>query len=92
MFEGSQNWELFGYDMRKLGRTWTGAWRELLFAPDSPVRSRLDDVVAVRSESGVQHYHGGELCAATTANFSAIALPDELVLGRQLSLPRLSKK
>ena len=31
MLESGQNWELFGYDMRNLGRHWVEAWRDLLW-------------------------------------------------------------
>lgn len=39
MLDKSQNWELFGYDMRHLGAYWLAAWRDLLWAPDSPCAS-----------------------------------------------------
>lgn len=59
MFDSGQNWKLFGYDMRDLGKHFTAAWRDLLWAFDSPVRSRLDEPVSLRSEAGECIYHTG---------------------------------
>ena len=87
MLDSGQNWELFGYDMRNLGRHWVGAWRDLLWGYDSPVRQRLDDAVCLRSESGVACYQGGRPSDAGTPGHTAILLPEELVLTRTLSLP-----
>jgi len=87
MLESGQNWELFGYDMRNLGRHWVGAWRDLLWGYDSPVRQRLDDAVILRGESGVACYQGGKPSDATVTGHSAVLLPEELVLSKTLALP-----
>ncbi|QFU76705.1 general secretion pathway protein GspL [Halioglobus maricola] len=87
MFESQQNWELFGYDMRDLGRHFTAAWRDFLWAYDSPVRARLDEPVRLQSMDGVACYQAGELCTGTGADCAAVLLPEDLVLSRLLRLP-----
>lgn len=87
MLETGQNWELFGYDMRQLGKHWLAAWRGLLWAHDSPVRKRLDEVVRLRDEQGSALYQAGERCADAPCESEAVLLSDELVLSRSLHLP-----
>ena len=87
MIDGSRNWELFGYDMRSVGRHWYAAWRDMLLGYDSPLRRRLDEAVSLEDESGSRCYQAGEPIADTAANCAAILLPDELVLSRVLRLP-----
>ncbi|MEH6593523.1 MAG: PilN domain-containing protein [Halioglobus sp.] len=87
MFEANENWELFGYDVRQLGKYWRAAWQEFLWGYSSPVKSRLDEVVAVRTETTLNYYHAGERVAYTQSDSEAILLPDELVLQRELTLP-----
>lgn len=88
MFESSQNWELFGYDMRNLGRHLKAAWRDLLWAYDSPVRSRLDDAVLLRRTSAeTTIYQAGQPSTATATRCQAVLMPDDLILAKALSLP-----
>lgn len=88
MLDSGQNWELFGYDMRHLGKHWLVAWRDLLWGYDSPVRRHLDEVVTVQSEQGTSCYQAGLACAGSpTLLCDAILLPDELILSKTLSLP-----
>jgi len=87
MFESGQNWELFGYDMRHVGRHFLSAWRELLWAYDSPVRSRLDEAVSLRTPQGEHIYHAGRAVADIPAACKAVLLPEEEVLVRRLRLP-----
>ncbi|MEH6518538.1 MAG: PilN domain-containing protein [Halioglobus sp.] len=87
MLENGQNWELFGYDMRKLGRYWSAAWRDILWGYDSPLRRRFDDVVSLNRPEGAQSYQAGEPCTQGQTDFHAYLLPDELALTRQLRLP-----
>ncbi len=89
MLEKGQNWELFGYDMRHLGRYWTAAWRDMLWAHDSPVRRRLDETVALRSSAGVTCYQSGAVCSSTPTDSgcAAVLVPDELVLSKQILVP-----
>ena len=88
MLEAGQNWELFGYDMRNLGRHWVAAWRDLLWSYDSPVRRRLDEVVSVQGQEGTACYQAGAECAASPASgCTALLLPEELVLWKQLQVP-----
>ena len=87
MLETGQNWELFGYDMRQLGKHWFAAWHDLLWADDSPVRKHLDGVVQLRGENGDALYQAGSISAQAPFESEAILLPDDLVLIRQLRLP-----
>jgi hypothetical protein len=88
MLEKGQNWELFGYDVRHLGRYWTAAWRDLLWAHDSPVRGRLDEVVTVDTGNGSTCYQAGAVCSGQADSAcAAILLPDELVLSKQIAVP-----
>ena len=88
MLDKGQNWELFGYDMRHLGRYWTAAWRDMLWAHDSPVRKRLDEVVALDTGQGSTCYQAGAVCPGQVdAACSAILLPDDLVLCKQIAVP-----
>ena len=88
MLESSQNWELFGYDMRNVGRHWVDAWRDLLWANDSPVRRHLDDAVIVRGEVGQICYQAGMPSDVQESDYAAIVLPEDLVLTKTLDLPR----
>lgn len=93
MFENTQNWELFGYDIRLIGSHWRAAWREYLWGSDSPVMARLDEPVRVRSgraENAPQYYFAGKPSrhadpAATDCD--AVLLPDDAVLMKTLDLP-----
>jgi general secretion pathway protein L len=87
MLEKGQNWELFGYDMRQLGKHWFAAWYDLLWVEDSPLRQQLDGVVQLRSEDGIALYQAGSVVASAPVESEAVLLPDELVLTRVLSLP-----
>jgi hypothetical protein len=88
MLEKGQNWELFGYDMRHLGRYWMTAWRDVLWAPDSPVRQRLDEIVTLEGVDGSDCYQAGRVCSAATASeCRAILLPDEQVLWKKIEVP-----
>lgn len=87
MLESAQKWQLFGYDMRNLGRHWLGAWRTLLWAYDSPVRQRLDDAVCLRREGGEMCFQAGKVSEIAGASYSAILLPEELVLSKMLDMP-----
>ena len=87
MFESGQNWELFGYDMRNLGKHLRAAWRDLLWTYDSPVRAHLDEPVMLHSLSGSACYQAGEPIGDTKTDCRAVLLPDELVLSRSLRLP-----
>ena len=82
-----QNLRVLGFDVRNLGKLWLDAWRELLFAWDSPVRRLLDEIVCLRSLEGEWFYQSGEPCTATGAQYTAYLLPDEIVLSKTLELP-----
>ena len=89
---GGQQWHLFGYDIRQVGRHWFAAWRDLFWGLDSPVRQHLDEVVLVQRDGAFHAYQSGEpLPEGATSPASAcrgVCLPDDLVLHKRLFLPR----
>lgn len=88
--QDANQWSLFGYDMRSIGQLWTGAWRDFLFADQSPLRSRLDESVRLLHEEGVKIYQAGvEICgtAGLDPKCTALALPEDLFLARSITLP-----
>ncbi len=88
MFESGNNWELFGFDMRRIGRLWASAWRELLWGDASPVKSRLDERVLVHGDAGECYYQGGrQVTPAGGAECEAVLLPRELLLSKILKFP-----
>ena len=82
-----QQWELFGYDVRHLGKHWLAAWRGLIWLPDSPVRQRFDEVVCLHHDTDSTLYQAGEPTGSAPFDCEALLLPDELVLSRSLSFP-----
>lgn len=88
MFDSGNNWELFGFDMRRIGLLWASAWREFLWGDNSPVKSRLDERVFVHSRRGDQYFQGGKpVTADGGAVCEAVLLPGDLVLSKTLKLP-----
>ncbi len=87
MLESGQNWELFGYDTRNIGRHFSAAFRELVLSYDSPLRAQLDEVVRLRDGEGERYFHAGLPCDPAPASCEAVLLPEELVLVRHLRMP-----
>ncbi len=88
MFENTQNWELFGYDIRQVGSHWRAAWREYLWGSESPVMARLDEPVRVRRGDRELYYFAGKpMPHADAASCDAVMLPDDDVLLKTLELP-----
>jgi len=95
--DGAQ-WTVLGYDVRTLGRGWLSAWRDFLFAADSPLRARFDEPVRLvlpgdserASDEHAVVFQGGrplEGVAADGVTCEAIAVPDSLYLARTLTVP-----
>jgi len=87
----SKQWQIFGFDVRDIGRHWQHAWADFLWGDRSPVRVRLDEVVALDTESGREFFHNGESVAPVDAECEAVLLPDELVLFKTLKIPRAAE-
>ena len=88
MASTTNNWELFGYDVRAIGQHWSAAWRDFLYADSSPIRRHLDEVVELTTESGTQRLQAGNPSHAVgSVECLAVQLPDDLVLHRKLTLP-----
>ncbi|MFK8050472.1 MAG: PilN domain-containing protein [Halioglobus sp.] len=87
MGQSAQQWDLFGFDVRLLGKYWRSAWREFLWGASSPVKSRLDEVVKLCSESTVTYYHAGRVVDQAVTECEAILLPETLVLARSIEMP-----
>ncbi|MEO0436643.1 MAG: PilN domain-containing protein [Pseudomonadota bacterium] len=89
MTDSVNQWELFGVDIRSLGRYWSTAWREFLFAPDSPIRSHLDEVVQLHEADEVLFVHNGRQLAKMSGETTcrAFLVPDNFVLTREIHVP-----
>lgn len=83
----TQQWELFGFDVRLLGKYWRSAWRGFLWGIESPIKIRLDEVVQVQSEVGVTYYQAEHQVPETSAECEAFMLPQSLVLVKALKMP-----
>ncbi len=82
-----RQWELFGYDVRRLGKHWVAAWRGFIWSLDSPLRQRLDEVVCLHDGPDSTLYQAGEPLQDAPFSCQALLLPDHLVLSRNLTLP-----
>ncbi len=87
MLESGRNWELFGYDLRNVGKHWSSAWHDLLWAYDSPVRARLDEPVLLHSANGTTSYQAGRPSRFREPTCHAMLIPDDLVLVKSLDYP-----
>lgn len=90
MFQTSQNWELFGFDVRLIGRRWRSAWREFLWGASSPVVSHLDEIVRLYVADQVQYFHADKKIHVTdeeSVTCEAVLIPDDKVLCKTLYLP-----
>lgn len=85
---------LFGVDVRSLGHQWAGAWQDLLFSYQSPLRQRLDEPVLLRRDGRDEWFQGGHACPESAFGALqegiapvALELPDALVLSRTVTIP-----
>ncbi|MEM1404588.1 MAG: PilN domain-containing protein [Pseudomonadota bacterium] len=86
----SNQWMLFGFDVRTVGQQWMSAWKTLLFSEHTPFRQRFDEPVLLRDGTHEHVYQGGravDFASAEKPNFGAVQLPDDLVLDRSLTVP-----
>ena len=91
---------VFGYDVRDYGRLWLAAWRDLLFGDDSPIRIALDSVVVLEEANGdrspfqagsrLSQPRDGQGGSPKDAHV-ALGLPEDLVLSRTLRLPAVAE-
>jgi general secretion pathway protein L len=98
MLQSGQNWDLFGYDVRQLYKSWRAAWRDFLWGDDSPIKARLDEVLSVKNDSGKEEYfHAGhrvvkpEVEPEIALDCEAVILPDAMVLLKTLVLPKAAE-
>lgn len=88
----TNQFEVFGVDLRDFGRLWLAAWRDLLFGDDSPVRQQLDSMVSLTMVDGtVATYQAGREINRHSVSLEAVAVPDQLVLSRTLHLPAIAE-
>jgi len=86
----ANQWALFGYDMRSIGRLWQSAWSEFLFAEHSPLRQRLDEPVRlIGAARETASFAGRAEEQIDPGELSCVALevPEHLFLARTISLP-----
>ena len=95
----ANQYTVLGHDIRDAGRLVLAAWRDLLWGDDSPIREHLDEPVELAMANGQSETFQGSRPAhqgsvngtVTAAVFQALALPDDLVLTRQLTFPVASE-
>ncbi|MEM1113668.1 MAG: hypothetical protein AAGI11_17275 [Pseudomonadota bacterium] len=92
MSQADHQWEILGYDTRRVGKSITAAWRELLWGDESPLKLHLDEAVRLQGEDSERFVQSGaDIDAAGSDGASracdGILLPDELILGRTLHIP-----
>lgn len=88
----TNQFEVFGVDVRDYGQLWLAAWRDLLFGDDSPIRGALDSQVTLRHADGSSvTYQAGKEVAGARATHEALAIPEDLVLSRTLTLPSIAE-
>lgn len=90
--ESSQQWSLFGFDLRQVYYYIRSGWRDFLWGDRSPVLEAVDEVVRVQGSSdGVLFYRAGQKVATpadiNTVDAQAIILPDALTLAKPLKIP-----
>lgn len=88
----TNQFEVFGVDVRDYGQLWLAAWRDFLFGDESPIRRALDSQVNLRHADGSSStYQAGAAVTDGHPNHDALAIPDELVLSRTLALPSIAE-
>jgi general secretion pathway protein L len=89
--EASQNWNLFGYDVRNSVYFLRAGWRDFLWGSESPVMQSVDEPVRVYAKGDQpQAYHSGRMVSVPdidAVEAQAVLLPDSLVLPKTLTLP-----
>jgi general secretion pathway protein L len=98
MLQSGQNWDLFGYDVRQLYKSWGAAWRDFVWGDDSPIKARFDEVLSVKNDSGEENYfHAGrrvpkpDLQYDVALDCEAVILPDAMVLLKTLIFPKAAE-
>ena len=87
----TNQFEVFGVDVRDYGQLWMAAWRDALFGDDSPIRKLLDSEVTLRHSDGESTtYQAGRESTGGTAEHEA-AIPEHLVLSRSRHYRRSQK-
>lgn len=89
MADASQQWSLFGFDLRQAYQYWRAGWQELFSGERSWLRRSLAEVVRVSiPESGVeQYYQADKQVKKKNSKTHACIIPDSLVLVKELNLP-----
>ena len=84
--------EVFGVDVRDFGQLWVAAWRDILFGDDSPIRAALDSQVRLKHADGTtKSYQAWREVAGEHVESEVLAIPEELVLSRALTLPSIAE-
>ncbi|MBT4520716.1 MAG: hypothetical protein HOC23_11995 [Halieaceae bacterium] len=96
MLEASQQWNLFGYDLRQGLFFFQAGWRDFLWGKDSPVLPYIDETVIVHREQGEPVYSRMGQAISQPVNHqalqtSAVLLPDRLVLPKTLIVPKAAE-
>lgn len=92
MAEHGQAWNLFGFDVRRVGHYFRSGWRDFLWGGTSPVLAAVDEIVRVHMEDGDKTYFRAGRQVPTPAYqdqvvAEAVAVPDHLLLAKTLRVP-----
>jgi general secretion pathway protein L len=88
-------WVFLGFDLRQIGAFWLQGWSQALSLPWLSWLKPKSEILIHSIGSGVQLYKDNQWLPAngnTQASFYALLLPDEVVLSRLLTVPRLSNE
>lgn len=89
MADTSQQWNLFGLDLRQAYQYWHAAWKELFSGERSWLRQSLEETVRVSLPESreEQYYRAGKQVKKQKYTTHACVVPEQLVLVKELSLP-----
>lgn len=88
----SENWSLFGYDVRQIGHYFRAGWHDFLWEKNSPALAAVDETVRLHQPSAEDVFlrAGSKVSAPQNPDSvacNAVLLPDELALVKKLRVP-----
>lgn len=89
MASDGQAWNLFGFDVRRIGHYFRSGWRDFLWGEASPVLAAVDEVVRAKMPDGTERFYraGRPTAEVGDAVATAVVIPDELALAKTLRIP-----
>lgn len=90
MATDNQAWNLFGFDVRRIGHYFRSGWRDFLWGEGSPVLAAVDEVVRAQLPDGGERLYRAGRPTSTGGGADAaqaIVIPDDLALTKRLQIP-----